>query len=57
MSSVFYFLNTSYKATFDVVRKMKWLMNEEKENKGDLAAEYRKEPYSALKDEQRKIGG
>ena len=42
---------------YDVVRKMQWLIGEEKRNTGDLAADYRKELYSALKEEQRKIGG
>ena len=41
----------------DTVRKMKWLIGEEKRNNGDLAADYRKELYNALKEEQRRIVG
>jgi hypothetical protein len=42
---------------YDVEMRMKWLIGEEKRNAGDLAAEYRRELYSALKEEHGKIGG
>jgi hypothetical protein len=42
---------------YDVVNRMKWFIGEEKRHTGDVAAKYRKELYSVLKDEQRKIGG
>ena len=42
---------------YDVARRMKWFINEEERNKGDIAAEYRKELYGALTEEERKIGG
>jgi hypothetical protein len=41
----------------EFAEKVEWLINEEKRNKGDIAAEYRGELRAMLQEEQRRIGG